>query len=623
MIWHHPNELARRGAVAAWVLCGTLGVVLAAFFRLQVLGQDRYALQSQQNRLRPVVVPAPRGWITDRNGVVIADNIPGFTVSLLPRSADSLRAVLGRMMPYAVLDSAQVASIMDRHRRRAVEPVVVLKDAPFEVVAALEERRVLFPGLVIQTEPKRRYLHGEATAHVLGYVNEITERELGDQTIEGARFGTLVGRSGLERQYDSRLRGKDGRRFVEVDARGRTVREEVQLSTPAEQGETIRTTIDIDLQEFIRQEFPEGSRGAMMAMDPRNGDILGLYSSPSFDANAFVGGIDQETWEYLRDSPDRPMLNRALQGRYPPASPFKLALAAMALRRGLATMRTRMATPCRGGMPYYTRYFRCWKAGGHGTLTLAEAIQHSCDVYFYQLGLRLDLPNLLTDGLAYGFAEKTGIDMPSEAVSRFPANTDYYDELFGPQGWTRAVTLNLSIGQGENAQTLINMMRFYAMLANDTGQSPVPRLLADAPVLFGSTSLDLPVASIVQLRQALVRVVERGTAVRSRVANLSIAGKTGTAQNPHGEDHGWFIGFAPADQPEIVVGAIVEFAEHGSDVAPLVTSVIARHLFGASDAPDGPVRLRVEADSAPVPVELGSDSLLGVAAAIDAVPRTR
>ncbi len=613
MKWNHPHAIGRRATLGSWFIAFALGTIGIGFFRLQVMGRDRYLFQSDQNRIRPSILPAPRGLIVDRHGDILADNVPGYTVSLIGSSRDSLTSTMGLIADLIGLDASEVAAILDRPRARIDDPVVIMRDAPFDVVSALEERRVALPGLTIQAEPKRNYPHGDIFAHSLGYVNEITQQELERGSVAGARYGTLVGRSGLEREYDSILRGSDGRRHVEVDAFGRTVRQEGVLApSPPVQGETVRTTLDLDLQSFVQSQFPADARGAVVAMDPRNGDILAMYSAPSFDPNAFVGGIEIDLWDQIRNSEDNPLLNRAVQGRYPPASPWKLAVATMALRRGIVTMDTQMTTPCHGGMAYFTRYFRCWRTEGHGSLTLAEAIQHSCDVYFYQLGLQIGLQNLLDDGTQLGFSRLTGVDLPNEVQSFFPATTSYYDQTYGPRGWTRAVTLNLAIGQGENDQTLLNMMRFYAALANDDGVAPTPRFVMNEPVEHRSASgLRLEPTQIDELREALVMVVEQGTAVRSRVANLRIAGKTGTAQNSHGPNHGWFIAFAPAEEPEIVVGAIVEFAEHGSDVAPIVTNVIARHLFGADETRDRSIRLVVPADSAPQPLPLADSVLIG------------
>lgn len=258
-----------------------------------------------------------------------------------------------------------------------------------------------------------------------------------------------------------------------------------------------------------------------------------------------------------------------------------------------------MTIPCRGGLQYYSRFFRCWKLEGHGALTLAEAITHSCDVYFYQLGRLIGLPELLREAGAFGVRERVGIDLPNERKSFFPSSTEYFNRRYGPRGWTNAVTLNLAIGQGENSQTPINVAQFFAMLANPDGTAPIPHLVGDPQP--SERRLGLSRSQLAQLRTALVSVVEEGTATASRIATLNIAGKTGSAQNPHGEDHGWFVAFAPADNPRVLVAAIVEFAEHGSAVAPMVTRIIARHLLGA-DASGEPLRLLVPQDSAPEPV---------------------
>ena len=609
MNWQDQHAMGRRTGVARAVVLLATAVLVVAFFRVQVVRAVRYEVQSDSNRLRSVMVSAPRGLITDRNGVVLAENVPGYAVSLHAPSTDSLVAALDRMQGILPTDSADRVRILTQYRAAPSEPVLVTRDAPFDAVSALEEQRPWNPGLVIRSEPKRRYPFGAAVAHVVGYVGEVNEDELRERAHPGARRGSLVGRAGVEQFYDSRLRGSDGLSFAEVDALGRTVREQgIEAGLPPSPGETIRTTIDIELQQFVEQAFPAGQRGAVVAMDPVSGEVLALYSSPSFDPNAFVGGIDPEAWARLTENRDFPLFDRAIQARYAPASPFKLAVAAMALRRGLVTSESHMDVPCRGGLQYYNRYFRCWRLQGHGDLSLREAVQYSCDVYFYQLGLQLGLTSLLQDGVEMGFGEPSGIDLPNENEPIFPPSTEYYNRRYGPRGWTSAVTLNLAIGQGENTQTLVNMVRFYAMLASPDGSTPAPRLVPDpsAP----RHSLGLSQEALGDLRDALVAVVDRGTAAGAQIADLKIAGKTGTAQNPHGPDHGWFIGFAPADAPTIAVGAVVEFAEHGSSVAPLVTRIMARYLLGADAVrARGPaITIDAPADTAPAPLPILPDS---------------
>ena len=600
MSWHHSYTIARRATASQRVVWLFLGLLAVMFFRVQVIGSSRYRLQSEENRLRPIPIPAARGLVTDRNGVVLAENVPGYSVGLIASSADSLRAMLRRIAPVVRLDSASFDMLVRRFRRRPYEPVVIARDAPFSLVSSLEERRMRIPGLVIQAEPKRHYPLGPATAHVVGYVNEVTERELASAKFADVRAGALVGRDGLERQYDDNLRGEDGVRFVEVDALGHTVPAAgVGSQLEPRQGTTLRTSLDAPLQQFVASAFPANVRGAIMALDPRTGELLAMYSSPSYDPNLFIGGADPKVLNDLLTSDAHPLLDRAIQARYPPASPWKLVMAAMAIKRGIANLNTHMPTPCRGGLQYYNRYFHCWKADGHGDISLAEAIKVSCDVYFYQLGLKLGLGNLLEGATEMGFRQRSGIDLPNEVWPSFPGSTAYYDRLYGRRGWTQAVVLNLAIGQGENAQTLANMMRFYTMLANPAGVAAAPTLVANTSGVI--RSLGLSDTALVGLREALLAVVEGGTAAGSRVSGLKIAGKTGTAQNSHGPDHGWFIGFAPVDSPKIVVGGIMEFALHGTAVAPIVTRIISYHLLGAGAARATDYQLILPDDSAPPP----------------------
>ena len=596
----HPYLLDRRLGVARTAVWIVLGILVMSFFRTQILGHGKYQLQSETNRLRPIPLPAPRGVIYDRNGHVMAENVPGYTVSLLPGPEANLRSTLARIASIANIDSTAIERVLQRARRAPYQPALVLGDAPFNVVSALEERRVAIPGLLIQAEPKRSY-PDSAVAQLVGYVAEVTEAERTSKFAK-VRLGGLVGKDGLELQYDSALRGDEGLRFVEVNARGQMVREAAAAANliPVP-GTDLHTTIDLDLQQYIARMFPPGQRGAVMALNPNTGEVLALYSAPTFNPNAFVSGISPAYWRTLSENPARPLLDRSIKTRYPPGSTWKLAVAAMALKRGIVGPRSHMPIPCRGGLQYGNRFFRCWNARGHGDLTLTEAIAQSCDVYFYQLGIKLGVTSLLEDANDWGFRGRTGIDLPGEIPSEFPTGPEYYDRLYGPRRWTSAVALNLAIGQGENAQTLIQMVRLYQQLASD-GRMRTP-FVVRASTEAARASLDLTADQLATLRRAMIAVVEQGTARGSRLSNLTIAGKTGTAQNPHGLDHGWFIGFAPADKPEIVIGAIIEFARHGTAVAPLVSRAIA-HYLGIDERTAAQLQVTVPNDSAPAPFQI-------------------
>lgn len=595
------HRLEERASRSRAVLAVMFLVLLGAFFNTQILQHERFRLRSESNRLRAIPLAAPRGPVLDRNGLVIADNIPGYSVKLLGSGTDSLRAVLQRMAGYVAIDSADIDQVVRRYRAAPYQPALVFNSMAFETIAQLEEHRVEFPGLVIQTEPRRFYPAGPAVGHVIGYVGEVSEGDLEQSRFPGARLGTIVGREGLEKQYDDVLRGREGMRYIEVNARGAMVREEATSpSVSPVEGRPLRTTLDLPLQLYIDSLFTDslpGMRGAMVAMRP-SGEILALYSAPSFDPNDFIGGISREKYRALTaPAAGLPLFNRAIKGAYPPASPFKLATAAMALRRGLVTFSSRMEQPCRGGFRFGNRVFKCWKTEGHGSLDLIGAIASSCDVYFYQLGLRLGLDAFLEDGEKFGLRQPSGIDLGSETASFFPPSRAYYDRTYGPRGWTNAVTLNLAIGQGENNQTLMNVMKFYQALAGD-GHAVTPYLVAPDSSAAGF-DLGLTARQLEGLREAMIAVVNWGTAAASRGSDLNVAGKTGTAQNPHGPDHGWFIAFAPADRPEIIVGSIMEAALHGSTVAPWVIRVIRRYMAARGLDPGAVIEVLVPVDSAP------------------------
>ncbi len=605
------HRLRARAQVARWVLAGAFVILLGAFFRLQVIQYERYRLRAEHNRIRPVPLTPPRGLILDRHGEAIAENVPGFTVKLLASSEDSLRSILRRVAQIVDIDSTLAAQVVRRFRRAPHLPVVLVGDGTFEMVSRLEEHRSLLPGLVIESEPKRWYPDGPAVAHLVGFVGEVSERDLEQGRYPGADQGTLVGRSGLEEEYDRELRGRPGVRYIEVSASGQLVREEgVAPSVPPTSGHSVTTTVDLSLQRFVdsmwQADLP-GVRGGLVALTPA-GEILALYSSPSFDPNTFIGGISPQRWRALRADSTHPLINRVIQARYPPASPFKLAIAAIALRKGVVDYRSRMPQPCRGGLQLGNRFFRCWKREGHGSLDLVGAIEKSCDVYFYQLAARLGIDAILAEGVSLGFRDKSGVDLPGEISPIFPASTAYFDRTYGPRGWSRAgAEFNFGIGQGENTQTLINMVKFYQALAGD-GTAMAPHLVRAAT--GGSRDLTLEPQVLDVLRRAMLQVVETGTAIRTRQADLKVAGKTGTAQNAHGDDHGWFVGFAPVDHPQIVVGAIMEYAKHGSAVAPYVVKALRRYVLGPGGVGNAPDRLGQEAprDTAPRWVPISPDS---------------
>ncbi len=579
----HPNEVARRARVAMTFIGIALGILVLAFFRTQIIRNQQWALRSEENRLREVPLLAPRGTIFDRNGRVIAENVVGYTVSILAQSADSLRGTLRRVAGLVPLSPGEMDAAMRRYNRNRVRPTMILPDASFDEISVLEEHRIDLPNLIIQSAPKRYYPDSGIVAAFVGTIGEVSDSELASPDFANYKPGQLVGKQGLEREYESSLRGREGSRFVEVDARGRVVRDVgAREDLAPRQGTPLYTNIDLDLQEYIAHVFGDSLAGGAVAIEPRSGAVLALYSAPSWDPNRFVGGVSYTYYDSLLKDPRAPLYNKATQGEYPPGSTWKLATALIALQDSLVTMSDTMPQRCTGKFYYGNRYWRCHDANGHGKLTLAQAIEKSCDIYFYQLGLRIGLTRLIAGGLSLGFNDPSGIDLPGDNAPRFPDRLKYFDEKYGARGWTPGATvMNMSIGQGENAQTVVNMAKFYSALA-ENGMEPTPEVAVKPPVQ--SRLFSLTDAQLANLRDALIGVVQAGgTAASAQITGVVLAGKTGTAQtgikkNGVEQNQAWFAGFAPADDPKIVVVVMIEFGGEGPRAARVASSIIGHYL---------------------------------------------
>ncbi|HUF28342.1 MAG TPA: penicillin-binding protein 2 [Gemmatimonadaceae bacterium] len=578
----HPNDIARRAQASGIAVVVIFLVLGGAFFRKQVLQNELYALESEKNRLREVPLPAPRGIIYDRRGEVIAENVPGYSVAVLSSSLGELREMLRRLSETVPLTPGQIDRTVRAFQREPARPALVFSDAPFDVVSVLEEHRIDFPGLIIQSAPKRYYPDSIAVASFVGYIGEIAENQLTLPAYQGYKAGQQIGVAGIEHAYENQLRGHEGRRFVEVDAMGRVVREAgARPELLPEAGPALQTNIDLELQRHIVSIFGDSLQGGVVALEPHTGAVLALHSAPSFDPNRFIGGIPAGYWTQLQTDPRRPLYNKAVQGRYPPASTWKLATAVIALQNGVARLDERMPTPCTGAYLFGGRAFACWQRDGHGSIDMRRAIEVSCNVYFYQLGLRVNLHRLVAGGVALGFRDRSGIDIPRENSPIFPYSEpsvdDYFNQRYGPRNWTHAVVLNLAIGQGENSQTVVNMARFYTALATD-GMAATPEIVQREP--HRVRLFDLTAAQQAGLRAALAGVISAGgTAAGSQIQGLVTAGKTGTAQSGIGRpNHAWFVGFAPFDDPKIVIAVMLEFGERGGRAARVAKSIFEFYL---------------------------------------------
>ena len=586
MIGRHPNDVARRSRVASWIMATAMLFLAAGFFRSQVIRHASYALQSESNRLREVPVAAARGMILDRHNAVIANNVAGYSISVFALQEDTLRAVVQRLSHIIAVPPSAMDRALRQFRRTSTRPAVVVADASQELVTMVEAHRAELPGLVVESAPRRFYPDGPVVASFAGFVGEVNEAELATPAMAGYKAGQQVGKQGLEQEYESTLRGKEGSRFVEVDSQGQVVK-----STGARQdlapiaGADVHTNIDLALQRVIAKLFADSLQGGVVALDPNTGGVLAFYSAPSWSGNRFIGGVPAAYWDSLLRNPRRPLYNKALQAVYAPGSTWKLATAVMGLETNMVRMTDHMPIACTGGMQVGSRYFRCWDAGGHGSLDLKGAIAKSCDVYFYQLGIKLGLSRLVAGGVAMGFARKSGIDLPGEIAPRFPESTGYFDRKYGRAGWTNALALNMAIGQGDNAQTMLGMAKFYAALATD-GKAPRPSIAvapAERTELFRLSAQQLE-----DVRDALVAVTAGGTAARLSSKGLQLAGKNGTAQSGTVDpatgrelNHSWFVGFAPANKPSIVVAVMIEFGGHGPRAAAIASRIIQAYLHVA------------------------------------------
>jgi len=562
------------------------GVALVAFFALvarlwalQILDGAEMRDRSEHNRIRLRRVVANRGRVVDRFGRILVDSRASYDAVLVPEDAENLEATLKTLALYLHQTAAETRAVLARASgRRPFDEVVVRKDLDRRELIALETHRLELPGVRVRVAPRRSYPLGPVLAHVLGYVGEVGKADLGP----GAPYavGDLIGKAGVEKEWERELRGVNGGKQVEVDAAGRQLR--VLDEVPPIPGRTLVLSIDLDLQRAA-EEALGNAVGAVVALDPRNGEILAMTSHPSYDPNLFARGIRPPEWRRLLMSPHHPLSNRAIQGRYPPGSIFKIVVAAAALEQGAITPLTQL--PCHGGVQFGNRYFRCWKKGGHGLLTLHEALVESCDSFFYQLAERLDIDTIANYARAFGLGRPTGIGLPGEKSGTVP-DAAWKRRRFDDR-WYLGETLPVAIGQGYLTVTPVQAAAMIATLA--TGVS-YPLHLAkrveapDGTVLreFAPRRASRPPLremTFARVRGALRDVVngDRGTGKRARLAYVDVAGKTGTSQvarlgrkrrKPEElpwkkRDHAWFVAYAPAKDPQIAVAALVEHAGGG------------------------------------------------------------
>ncbi len=578
----NAREKAGLALVAAAVLFLVFGLV-----KLQIVQHAELTKQSESNRLRVEPIIPRRGLVLDRDGERIIDNRPSYTVSVVP--AEEVAGVtVPNLAQLLDLDTLQVRKRIQKNTISRYQPAPVKRDVPFEAIAILEEQNTRFPGVTYQTEQVRQYPIGLGAESFTGYVGEVSKEELDKLGESDLKLGRMVGKKGIEKQYDRQLRGVEGIRYVEVSASGQIIGDyaDKERRQPIP-GADLTLSIDLDLQRACGQALDTFSCGAIVAADPRTGEILAMASFPGYDANIFSSVIPESLWAEISTDSTHPLLNRPLNGLYPPGSTVKFVTVGAALEEGVVTPSTTLK-PCLGGYQFGNRYFRCWDPGGHGALTAAHSLEQSCDVYMYQVGAKMGVDLLSSYYSRCGFGKPTGIDLPGEDRGLVPTS-EWYDKNYGKNKWTRALVLNNSIGQGELLVTPLHLVQFYCGLANH-GVVDRLHLVKDITYPDGHVqqyqpeqafSLPFSQATMTTLWQGLELVVwgDHGTARSLRRKAYRIGGKTGTAQNPHGENHSWFVGVAPLDKPEIVVCALVENAGHGSEIAaPVVGKIIDAYM---------------------------------------------
>jgi len=575
----------QRIKIVQWVTVVLFVFLLANFWDLQIRSPDYYAARAERNRLKATRIQAPRGRIVDRDGRVIVDNQASYSLLLVPRNVNPKS--LQKLADGLNLDVAELIERVKRYRRTqpAYAPILIKEDLSPAELSFVEAHRGEpdFPEVEVVQTHRRLYPRGGIAAHLIGYVGEVSESELAQ--LEFARYepGQLVGKAGVERQYNHWLTGIDGERRVLVDSRGRE-RQLIGIKPPVP-GRDLQLTIDLDLQ-VVAELAMEGRRGAVVALDPRNGEILALVSRPTFDPNRFTGRMHGEEWTQLVNDPDKPLLNRAIQAQLAPGSTIKPIIALAGLATGVIT--PDFAVYCNGGATFYGRFFRCHQRGGHGRVTLYEALVQSCDVYFYTVGTRLGIQRLARYARLMGFGQATGVDLPNEAAGLVP-DEEWKFRIFH-QRWYPSETVSVAIGQG--ALTVTPLQLAYAiggMAMGGVWYPPHVRRLPESELRPRVQRLDsVHVAEIVQALYGVVN--DNGTGVRARIPGLEVCGKTGTAQlvsldkvahrglPDHLEDNAWFVGFAPRTNPEIVVVALLENAGHGYLAAPVVRDVIKAYF---------------------------------------------
>jgi penicillin-binding protein 2 len=583
------RHLAARLGVIQAAVAVTFALLAVGFWVFQVAQHQKFRDMADNNHMRRLPTPAPRGVLFDRHGAVLVDNQYTFNIALVREQTKNLEQTLRILAGATGVPEAQLHETLNRRRREpSFRPIVLIENATREQVIAVHARRYELPGIVREDVPTRKYPIGDMAAHLFGYVGEISQAQLGRQEFEGALAGAKVGQAGVELAYNRRLMGADGERAIVVNSLGRELDDVPQQSTKPNEGQRLQLTIDADVQRATEEGFRHlGYNGGAVILDPRSGEVLALVSLPAYDPNRFAVGLDLATWRALNTDKLRPLQNRVLQGRYSPGSIFKVAVAVAALEEGVVSPEQQIFCP--GGATFHGRFFKCWESNGHGYVNMRHALEKSCNTYFYTIGNLLGVDRIHKWSSVLGLGERSGIDLPNELKGLVPSTEWKQREL--KERWYPGETISVSIGQGQVNVTPLSLAVMMMTVANG-GTRYTPHVLKAVDDGEGWKPVPpAPPQSVVRMKDSTVAALHEGlwmvvnaagTGGRARIHGYNVAGKTGTSQVVSNQgkaaaaragqdvrDHGWFVFFAPHDKPEIAGVIFAEHAEHGYLGAPI------------------------------------------------------
>ncbi len=560
-------------------------VYLFRLVQLQVVYEDEYGKKSEENSLRAIVMNPLRGYVYDRNGLLIVDNRPSYTVTVTPAEFD--HAQLEYLASILKVDTALISErIRKGMTANRFAPTRVMRDVDFPTLSFIEEHRDRLPGVEYIVESKRYYPTGARAAHLFGYTTEVSDQQLQSMP-EEYKQGDQIGVTGLESRYERYLRGRKGYSFITVNARGESQGRYNNGGSDISvtEGDDLYLNIDAGVQAMA-ESLMANQRGAVVAVDPQTGGVLAIVSKPDYDLSLMGGVIPPELWNSLNTDPAKPLFNRATMTRYPPGSTIKMMVAAAALQEHVVS--PSWAVNCTGIFQFGTRGFKDLHV--HGYTGFVESIQKSCNVFYYQLMLKVGLDRWNRFGREFGFGTPTGIDIMEENSGLLPS-AQYFDRVYGKGRWTQGYLVSLAIGQGELGVSPMQMASYVAAIANK-GEWHTPTVVSRIRVKESGTwvdnqvqtrKIDLTASVWNTIHDGMVRCVndEGGTASLARVPGIKVAGKTGTAQNSHGKDHAWFVGFAPAVNPTIAIAVLIENSGYGGVyAAPVASRCIEQYLFG-------------------------------------------